>query len=111
MPTSNHTHAYTVCTVLRCMYLKTATLPFRGDTIELICKYDVGRDAIYSVKWYKVSAGHYKEIPEGKATCRLYRAIPEKTGSGLSLTDGQRQGGEPDVRGDSNYYTSFGDFL
>ena len=22
--------------------------------MELVCKYDVGRDAIYSVKWYKV---------------------------------------------------------
>ena len=27
---------------------------FSGDTADLVVKYDVGRDAIYSVKWYKV---------------------------------------------------------
>ncbi len=27
---------------------------FSGDTVDMVVKYDVGRDAIYSVKWYKV---------------------------------------------------------
>ena len=27
---------------------------YSGEKVELVCKYDVGRDAIYSVKWYKV---------------------------------------------------------
>jgi len=26
-----------------------------GDEVELVCKYDLGREHIYSVKWYKVS--------------------------------------------------------
>jgi hypothetical protein len=33
---------------------------YSGDTIELICKYDVGRDAIYSVKWYKVRGAFFQ---------------------------------------------------
>ena len=35
-------------------YLSQILLCFSGDTMELICKYDLGRDHIYSVKWYKV---------------------------------------------------------
>ena len=35
---------------------------FSGDTMELICKYDLGRDHIYSVKWYKVGTVQYSTV-------------------------------------------------
>ena len=32
--------------------------------MELVCKYDVGRDAIYSVKWYKVKQSLLQGVSE-----------------------------------------------
>ena len=32
--------------------------------MELVCKYDVGRDAIYSVKWYKVKQSLLQSVSE-----------------------------------------------
>jgi len=32
--------------------------------VELVCKYDVGRDAIYSVKWYKVKQSLLQSVSE-----------------------------------------------
>nr|XP_040574662.1 cell adhesion molecule 2-like [Lepeophtheirus salmonis] len=37
-----------------------------GDTVTLTCRYDLGRDAIYSMKWYKDSKELYKYIPTYK---------------------------------------------
>ena len=27
-----------------------------GESLQLVCKYDLGRDSIYSLKWFKVQA-------------------------------------------------------
>ena len=43
-------------------YLSQILLCFSGDTMELICKYDLGRDHIYSVKWYKVGTVQYSTV-------------------------------------------------
>lgn len=34
-----------------------------GDTVTLTCRYDLGRDAIYSMKWYKDHHEVYRYIP------------------------------------------------
>ena len=34
-----------------------------GDTISLTCRYDLGRDAIYSMKWFKDNEELYRYIP------------------------------------------------
>ena len=31
-----------------------------GETITLTCRYDLGRDAIYSMKWYKSGQEVYR---------------------------------------------------
>jgi len=37
-----------------------------GDEVELICKYDLGREHIYSVKWYKDNAEIWRYLPSDK---------------------------------------------
>ena len=37
-----------------------------GDVITLICRYDLGRDAIYSMKWYKDEQEIYRYVPTDK---------------------------------------------
>lgn len=34
-----------------------------GETITLTCRYDLGRDAIYSMKWYKNKEEIYRYVP------------------------------------------------
>lgn len=37
-----------------------------GDSLDLVCKYDLGRDHIYSVKWYKDNAEIWRYHPSDK---------------------------------------------
>jgi len=37
-----------------------------GDVVELVCKYDLGREHIYSVKWYKDNAEIWRYLPNDK---------------------------------------------
>ena len=34
-----------------------------GETARLICDYDLGRDAMYSLKWFKDDVELYRYIP------------------------------------------------
>lgn len=35
-----------------------------GDTVELKCKYDLGSDTLYAVKWYKGKNEFYRYTPK-----------------------------------------------
>ncbi|XP_023343029.1 uncharacterized protein LOC111712606 isoform X2 [Eurytemora carolleeae] len=43
-----------------------------GETVELVCKYDVGRDAIYSVKWYKDGSEIWRYIPSDNPSFKYF---------------------------------------
>ena len=45
-----------------------------GDTLTLTCRYDLGRDAIYTVKWYKDGREVYRYVPGGSAEFKYFGA-------------------------------------
>ena len=34
-----------------------------GELVTLVCRYDLGKDAVYSIKWYKDSHEIYRYVP------------------------------------------------
>ena len=48
-----------------------------GEIVAFTCSYDLGRDAIYSIKWYKEEQEIYRYIPTDNPE---YRIFPEPPG-------------------------------
>jgi hypothetical protein len=46
-----------------------------GETLALTCRYDLGRDAIYSMKWYKDGRELYRYVPADSSEFK-YFTIP-----------------------------------
>ena len=34
-----------------------------GEVVTLVCRYDLGKDAVYSIKWYKDDHEIYRYVP------------------------------------------------
>ena len=34
-----------------------------GELVTLVCRYDLGKDTVYSIKWYKDSHEIYRYVP------------------------------------------------
>ena len=48
-----------------------------GDTVKLICVYDLEFDGLYSVKWYKNDIEFYSYIPKmGDKTKKRFFDLP-----------------------------------
>jgi len=43
-----------------------------GDTVSLACRYDLGRDAIYSIKWYKDRHEVYRYVPTDTSDTKVF---------------------------------------
>lgn len=44
----------------------------RGDNAQLICKYDLENDTLYSVKWYKGLREFYRYLPKENPAMKLF---------------------------------------
>ena len=47
-----------------------------GDIVKFTCRYDLGKDAIYSIKWYKEDNELYRYIPTDSPETRYFRGTP-----------------------------------
>ncbi len=43
-----------------------------GETVELTCRYDLGRDAIYTIKWYKDGKEIYRYVPADPSEFKFF---------------------------------------
>ena len=43
-----------------------------GETVTLSCRYDLGRDPIYSMKWYKDGGEVFRYTPTEKPESRAF---------------------------------------
>ena len=50
-----------------------------GDIVTFKCKYDLGRDAVYSIKWFKDEQELYRFIPTDNPEYRIFSNIPGVT--------------------------------
>ena len=48
-----------------------------GDIVTFTCRYDLGKDAIYSIKWYKEDSELYRYIPTDFPESRIFQGTPE----------------------------------
>jgi len=47
-----------------------------GEIVTFICRYDLGKDAIYSIKWYKEDNELYRYIPTDSPEYRIFHGTP-----------------------------------
>ena len=47
-----------------------------GEIVTFICRYDLGKDAIYSIKWYKEDRELYRYIPTDNPEYRIFPGTP-----------------------------------
>lgn len=45
----------------------------RGESVELLCEFDLQGDKLYSVSWYKDHDEFYRFVPSGKQTQHIYK--------------------------------------
>lgn len=45
----------------------------RGDDVKLICNFDVERDQIYAVNWYKAGQEFYRYVPKEAPPQKAFR--------------------------------------
>lgn len=43
-----------------------------GDTVTLACRYDLGKDALYSMKWYKDDQEIYRYVPTDQPESHVF---------------------------------------
>ena len=46
----------------------------QGEKVTLICRYDLGRDAIYSMKWFKGDQEVYRYVPTDQPEYKYFNA-------------------------------------
>ena len=54
---------FTGCDGIKMKGLVAKTWVTIGESAKLVCDYDLGRDAMYSIKWFKDDAELYRYIP------------------------------------------------
>ncbi|XP_077557783.1 uncharacterized protein LOC144173146 [Haemaphysalis longicornis] len=70
--------------------------PTRGSTVRLECRYDLQRDNLYSVKWYKGASEFYRYVPNDRPAARAYPVkglsvdLAGSSGSSVVLDNVQR---------------------
>nr|XP_054929548.1 immunoglobulin superfamily member 10-like [Dermacentor andersoni] len=57
---------------VRIIELKVPETPAHGSTVTLECLYDLQRDQLYSVKWYKDSREFFRYMPQEKPSKKLF---------------------------------------
>lgn len=68
----------------------------RGSTVRLECRYDLQRDTLYSVKWYKNGEEFYRYLPADRPPNRVFRVkgvsvdLAGSSGSSVVLNNVQR---------------------
>ncbi|XP_037506500.1 uncharacterized protein LOC119382742 [Rhipicephalus sanguineus] len=58
---------------LRVIELKVPESPTRGSTVTLKCRYDLERDQLYSVKWYKDGIEFLRYLPNDRPRIQAFR--------------------------------------
>ena len=46
----------------------------QGEKVTLICRYDLGRDAIYSMKWFKGDQEVYRYVPTDQPEYKYFNS-------------------------------------
>ena len=83
-----------------CLKMKDIEAPNEANTGEIvtfICRYDLGQDAIYSIKWYKEDRELYRYIPTDSPEYRIFQGTP-----GVMVMVGRNQ--RLKCEGISDYY-------
>ena len=65
-----------VCDCLKMKELEGPDLANSGEIVTFICRYDLGKDAIYSIKWYKEDNELYRYIPTDSPEYRIFHGTP-----------------------------------
>ena len=46
-----------------------------GDTVTMTCRYDLGRDLLYSMKWFKEGSGEiFRYVPTDEPSIKVFQA-------------------------------------
>ena len=65
-----------VCYCLKMKELEGPDLTNSGEIVTFTCRYDLGKDAIYSIKWYKEDNELYRYIPTDSPEYRIFHGTP-----------------------------------
>ncbi|KAH6936666.1 hypothetical protein HPB50_020573 [Hyalomma asiaticum] len=57
---------------LRLIGLQVPESPTRGSTVELECHYDLERDQLYSLKWYKDGVEFFRYVPRDRPRIKVF---------------------------------------
>lgn len=57
---------------LRLIGLQVPESPTRGSTVELECRYDLERDQLYSLKWYKDGVEFLRYVPRDRPRIKVF---------------------------------------
>lgn len=57
---------------LRLIELNVPETPTRGSTVTLECRYDLQRDQLYSVKWYKDGREFFRYMPRDRPSKKMF---------------------------------------
>ncbi|XP_076234632.1 cell adhesion molecule 2 [Calliopsis andreniformis] len=58
---------------LKLLRISVPTYTLRGKSALLECRYDLGRDKLYAISWYKDHEEFYRYLPRGEPTKHSYR--------------------------------------
>ncbi|XP_075735775.1 uncharacterized protein LOC119169274 [Rhipicephalus microplus] len=67
------TYAAVPAEALRVIELKAAESPIRGSTVTLECSYDLERDQLYSVKWFKDGIEFLRYVPNDRPRIQAFK--------------------------------------
>ncbi|KAF4522005.1 hypothetical protein B566_EDAN010854 [Ephemera danica] len=57
---------------LRDVRLEVPEAVRRGESVKLVCEYDLERAALYSIKWYKGDDEFYRFVPKEAPPTRVF---------------------------------------
>ena len=67
---------FQVCGCLKMKGMEGPSLVNSDDIVTFTCRYDLGKDAIYSIKWYKEDDELYRYIPTDFPESRIFQGTP-----------------------------------
>uniref|UniRef100_A0A6M2D6E3 Putative beat protein like 1 n=1 Tax=Rhipicephalus microplus TaxID=6941 RepID=A0A6M2D6E3_RHIMP len=67
------TYAAAPVEALRVIELKAPKSPTRGSTVTLECRYDLEKDQLYSVKWYKDGIEFLRYVPNDRPRIQAFK--------------------------------------
>jgi len=56
-----------------------------GELVTLVCRYDLGKDAVYSIKWYKDSHEIYRYVPTDQPEYFVFKTKGVNVDDGLTM--------------------------